>query len=292
MKSKIFQIKVLVSLVILLAITGTFLSRWLPNQLAQAEDNFAEKMQERMRVRDYLPYEKRVFGELPEAIMPTVTDIIYDYHSTVNYLVNLHMERLIEAANTSFDDSEKPEDAVTLEQLLVPVENVAEDCKPTDLYSESEPKFTKDANLSTACLAVRLTNEYIPFAYRMEEWKRELFELTEFERERSEQQQYCDLDGKVITMPEDTKYVGTYHTALSQARLRTELIDMELETAQKALDLTLAAYNEFQMTIPLHMRYMRIVRELEKFRDALVKLRSIVETYPSIFPNASTTKCS
>ena len=74
--------------------------------------------------------------------------------------------------------------------------------------------------------------------------------------------------------------------------LVSSLINEEIATSKRALDLTLGAYNEFQMALPLHLRYMRIVRELEKYRDKLGEIRWIIEAFPKILPNATTTQCT
>lgn len=276
----------------MLVITGMFLSRWQAEKFVQAEEkDFAAEIQERMLERGYIPWrddpEDLDFGETAKLHIPSVTKIIYEYHKNVNWIVNEYTEALIIRANKAYEESNNPIDANIFEKGLVPVENIAEDCE-----LDGSPVLYDDYNISTACLAVRLTEEYIPFAYRMEEWKKEISDLVNVSTEMP----LCDVAGKEIDPEEHPEimdvYQHRYDTAIAQARLRSEMIDRELENAKKAMDLTLAAYNELQMALPLHMRYMRIVRELEKFRDSLGDLRSVVEAYPSIFPNASTTKCT
>ena len=69
-------------------------------------------------------------------------------------------------------------------------------------------------------------------------------------------------------------------------------IGNEIDFAQQALDQGLAAYNEFQMALPLHREYQEIIKSLEAYRDAVAAIRKEVELYPSTFLDVTTTACT
>lgn len=72
---------------------------------------------------------------------------------------------------------------------------------------------------------------------------------------------------------------------------RRVLIYDQIDVAEKALDTTLAAYNELFLFYNLHQHYLTLINDLEAYRDKLAKLRNQVEQYPSAFHNRLTTDC-
>lgn len=72
---------------------------------------------------------------------------------------------------------------------------------------------------------------------------------------------------------------------------REALIYDQIDIAQKAMDTTLAAYNELFLFYNLHLHYLMLITDLEAYRDKLAKLRTQVEQYPSAFHNRMTTDC-
>jgi len=72
---------------------------------------------------------------------------------------------------------------------------------------------------------------------------------------------------------------------------RKALIYDQIDIAQKAMDSTLAAYNELFLFYNLHLNYLTLITDLEAYRDKLATLRTQVEQYPSAFHNRMTTKC-
>jgi len=69
-------------------------------------------------------------------------------------------------------------------------------------------------------------------------------------------------------------------------------IENELIKAEKALDLTIKAYNEMQIAYPLHLEYQETINNLEKYRIHLESIESYTESYPKLFVNATTTECT
>lgn len=73
---------------------------------------------------------------------------------------------------------------------------------------------------------------------------------------------------------------------------RLDAIKREIVTSKRALDQTLAAYNELKTAWPMHKQYVQIYKNLVEYRNKLVEVRHHVEEYPSKFIDATTTKCS
>ncbi len=69
-------------------------------------------------------------------------------------------------------------------------------------------------------------------------------------------------------------------------------IDSEVKIAQTSIDQGLSAYNELQFALPLHMKYKKIIEELEDYRDALRKIRYSVDLYPVTFIDVTTAACN
>lgn len=132
-------------------------------------------------------------------------------------------------------------------------------------YPGSEEGCTEE-NVGTFCLAVALNDELRAFESGML-YRREQFR--------------DDEDEATISLED----------AIEAQSNRIELIDSEVEAARKAVDLTLAVYNEAQLAYPLHQEFVQLIRNLEDFRDELALVRDSVELYPARFHNATTIQC-
>ena len=73
---------------------------------------------------------------------------------------------------------------------------------------------------------------------------------------------------------------------------KSQEIDKDIIRAEKALDLTLNAYNELQIAYPLHVQYQEMINNLERYRTHLEGVRSLTEAFPKVFVNATTEKCT
>lgn len=73
---------------------------------------------------------------------------------------------------------------------------------------------------------------------------------------------------------------------------RLEAIDREKSKAMRAVDQSLAAYNELRTAWPMHQKYIQIYKDLIIYRDKMVEIRNQVEEFPAKFIDASTTKCT
>lgn len=94
--------------------------------------------------------------------------------------------------------------------------------------------------------------------------------------------------------PADSDEVVYFTTeeASKNLAVRKDLIDEQLELAENTLDATLATYNEVYLFYSLHKEYWNLIKDVEKFRDQLSKVRSEVEHYPYQFIDRTTTECT
>lgn len=69
-------------------------------------------------------------------------------------------------------------------------------------------------------------------------------------------------------------------------------IDDELVSAEKALNMTVEAYNELQIAYPLHVQYQEMIDNLETYRYQLESIEGLTKNFPKVFVNATTTSCT
>ncbi len=85
--------------------------------------------------------------------------------------------------------------------------------------------------------------------------------------------------------------VDLLDNAIQENISRRKAIETEIESARHSLDLVLALYDQVQVVYPIHEEYLSLIKNLEKYRDALGKLRDQIELYPSKFNDAVTAQC-
>jgi len=73
---------------------------------------------------------------------------------------------------------------------------------------------------------------------------------------------------------------------------RMEAAEKEIGRSKRALDTTLATYDELKTAWFMHLRYVEIYKNLVKFRDKMAEIRHQVEDFPSKFIDATTTMCT
>lgn len=126
-------------------------------------------------------------------------------------------------------------------------------------------------NISTYCLAEELTHGYLIYEKQLLERKNQIPSTDDA----------CASSTGPPTYKDSLKYIGD----------RATFIDNEITNAKKALDITLAAYDEFQSAWPMHKKYIEIARVLEKYRNEAYTIRRTVEKYPVKFENVTTPNC-
>lgn len=196
-----------------------------------------------------------------------IDKITKTYHAQINCRFNLKIKRMRALGKTG-----KKEDLEALITLLDPPPPIIE----AETGAQTGRKSCDGAeNLSTYCLAMDATKEFSDFRDALTVVRRKI--KTE------------------VGSRSPTQTGGGMSQAqrnLVAENQKANRIDNEITIAQKALDEGLAAYNELQMALPLHMKYQALIEALEGYRDKISAIRKQVDLYPTTFLNVSTTKCT
>lgn len=97
------------------------------------------------------------------------------------------------------------------------------------------------------------------------------------------------------------KYLGTQlgsvpegSTALDVLRSQNsnvQELNKESQEANAVMEATVAAYNEFRLAYPMHIKYQEILTQLTKYKLIMKDVRLRVAEFPVRFVDASTNKC-
>jgi hypothetical protein len=90
----------------------------------------------------------------------------------------------------------------------------------------------------------------------------------------------------------DSLTVKTLNQAGQDYQTRYNLIEEQLDISEKAMNVTLSAYNELYKYYNLHKEYVQVIEDLEGYRDELSEMRKWVERYPNHFHDRTTTACT
>ena len=224
-------------------------------------------------------------------------DVISLYHETMNEQFNYYISTMIAAESAAAKIGQSNPNGRPPEPVSADNPQVLQDC-PKD-----------GTNYSTYCVAERLMDNesfgYIAYRRALDCRRGKLFETTQ---EEDLWNQWIEtttcLAGVESVLPPDKctaeeaaaleSQIGSIYQGQKALEIsaRLEAIVREKETAKRALDQTLAAYNELRTAWPMHKKYMKIYDSLIKYRDKMVEIRNQVEEFPSKFIDASTTKCT
>lgn len=80
-------------------------------------------------------------------------------------------------------------------------------------------------------------------------------------------------------------------SALTVIGARNEAINEEVENAQRALETTLTAYDEFKTAYPLHKQYKALTLDLLRYKAKLKDIRQEVTFFPLEFNNVTSETC-
>jgi hypothetical protein len=124
----------------------------------------------------------------------------------------------------------------------------------------------EENNYSTFCLALAAIKEY-----------------EQYEEVLLNRKTYIEVD------PDTIPYLTEESLKLIAQENR---INNELVMAQRALDVSLATYNEIMTAYVMHKEYEKIIESLIKYKNKLLKLRKEIERFPSKFIDATTASCT
>ncbi len=224
----------------------------------------------------------------------TTEEIMTMYHQKMNDKFNGYIRKMILAEAAAAKNPSQDPDPNGLPPAPVSADN------PNGLL----PCPTDGSNYSTYCVAVNLANDdkegYIAYRRALNCRRGKLFETSQQEDDWNKWINTTTCLGittgdcapdKIAALKE--KIGNTYQGQKAMdISARLSAIDRETDSAKRALDQTLAAYNELRTAWPMHKIYMHIYDSLIKYRDKMVEIRNQVEEFPSKFIDASTTKCS
>lgn len=206
----------------------------------------------------------------------SIDDLVDCYHTTVNNMFNEAIKQMVALGKTGNE--------AQLNELIERVSPPKADEKGSRSCA-ADPK-----NLSTYCLAENLVIEFARFRSGMNVLREKLkgeagAKATQlqkiYESEQTDQSNIGDSD----TMAAQKELFESFGAKINR-------IDESVQVARTALDQGLAAYNELQFALPLHMKYKKIITGLEDYRDKLSKIRQRVEFYPISFVDVTTASCN
>lgn len=198
-------------------------------------------------------------------------ELIDKYHNDINKFFNENIKRMVAAMKENEGKSKE------LTILFKPPEYQKENGVPTIRQScDSVPK-----NLSTYCLAISGTRKYFEF--------RDALLVARSAAEQAAGNVSARLQSGAITKNGDISDAQQNMQNLGQL---IDKINREADLSRQALDQALSAYNEMQYALPLHTKYMEVVKSLEKYRDKVAGIRRTIEQFPSTFLDVTTTQCT
>lgn len=195
-------------------------------------------------------------------------ELVQTYHKIINDLFNARIAGMVQLGNTN------------VEKMLAAI-------TPPKVENEKRAPCkgpNNQQNLSTYCLALDATSEYFAFRKAMIEARRVAKEQAarRFTGTVIEQRNLFQRTGDLFT---GQKNIQGYGEVISR-------IDRETDIARQSLDQGLAAYSELQMALPLHQKYVEVIKSLEAYRDKVSAIRRQIELYPSTFLDVTTTQCT
>ena len=213
----------------------------------------------------------------------SLEDIMVEYHKNMNDTFNKNIKNMIRAESAAAKSG-----------------NPDPNGNPPKPVSADSPQILQpcpEENYSTYCVATRIISDgkkgYIGYVHALECRRNQLFDT------KTEKVGYSDVMETILSgglsnpaMVEAVAEQPLQTQKAMEVSARMDAIDREISAAKRALDQTLAAYNELRTAWPMHKKYMQIYESLIKYRDKMVDIRKQVEEFPSKFIDASTTKCT
>lgn len=213
-------------------------------------------------------------------------EVMMEYHKRTNEKFNWYIGTMLTKQSSSAKENIIDPDSLP---PLLPDEPPGENEDPMKTFCAENP-----VNYSTFCVAANLLSDekrgdgYMQYAQALDCRRGKLFETAQEETLYNE---YGEALIRGEENEEEFEQVLQTQKALGISA-RLDAIDREIKTAKRALDQTLAAYEELKTAWPMHQRYIEIYEQLVKYRDKMVEVRHQVEEFPSKFIDATTTKCT
>lgn len=123
-----------------------------------------------------------------------------------------------------------------------------------------------EENLSSYCVSMTALNKYDDYIKKLTELKGEvnLSGLSDF---------------------------SSIDETLGELDQRNQSINQQTEQAKSVMEATVAAYNEFRLAYPMHVKYQEILTQLTKYKLLLKDIRLRAAEFPLRFVDVSTSQC-
>lgn len=222
----------------------------------------------------------------------STNDIIATYHNNMNEAFNRYIKLMMTNLQSNPDDPNGKafhEDGTpfTVEECYNDQNNYSTFCVAANLlggYSAAcglakEGTIALTEDMQAFCdlgADAQAYKGYFNFVAALKNKQQEVFET---------EQEKADWEKKGL------QYLDSI-TAVRKIVSRDTIIKDELSTAKKTLDQTLSAYDQLRVAWPIHLKYVDVYANLEKYRDKIVEIRHSTDSYPSKFIDLTTTSCT
>ncbi len=197
--------------------------------------------------------------------------VIKTYHETINKKFNDYIKKMIAGYN---------------QYKTIPGGDP--NGKPPQNPDKSPADKCPSENYSTYCVALNLYSSpefgYVALKNVLSCRKNDFF--------ADSKQENAYINAMVVKEAENWANQVQLSAKAMEYSAKSAEIDEHLRQAKEALERTLSAYDQLKMAWGVHKKYMEIYKSLIKYRDKLVEIRRAVETFPSKFIDASTTRCT
>jgi hypothetical protein len=178
-----------------------------------------------------------------------------DYHDKINDLFNEKVTTLKDL----LEDDGFFENETLKAQFIMP-----KDIDPLNDDLESILKKCPEDNVSSYCLSMQATDEYLKYVKTLQEEAKRL-DLLEGGDEVNEQ----------------VRYLSDKATEINE----------EIENSRTVLENAIHIYDEFSKAYPMHISYLQTIEQLEEYQDRLEDLRNEVREFPQRFINSTSYQC-
>jgi hypothetical protein len=215
----------------------------------------------------------RLPGASADPTLENIKKYSRDYSSLRNAVVTYHNDM-----NELFDAKIKIllDDDTTIEQVKAPGYN-----------DDGSPKECESDNVSTYCVSLEAADLYFAFQEAL---------VGDGDGYDSHVDYYFDEVEDAYSSasedPDSARRQLRLDDVSSEYAERYDLIQDQLEISQRAMNVTLSAYNELYKYYNLHKEYEQVITDLEAYRDELSEMRKWVERYPKHFHDRTTTACT
>lgn len=229
--------------------------------------------------------------------------VVSCYHDTVNKMFNAKVHDLVKLslaatkgpadANVGNAAQNQAQQSAATEQAL---KELVEKITPVapDAHGNRSCGAHPD-NVSTYCLSEALVIEFARFHEGIAQLRETLKSDAAAEALRIQELDSFKSNSAAGAAEAKTAQAQLQQHLFEDFGAQIQLIDKEVEVAQRSLDQSLDAYQELQFALPLHIKYQQIIKSLSSsdgYIDKLSAIRRRVELYPFSFVDVTTPACN